>query len=337
MQSLTKPLFRLAARVLPVAILALAPVAAYSASTIAGTVFDDQRNAVHSVDIELLNEVYSLLLKARTDGAGRYEFNNLPDGRYYIRVLPFRYNLEDQTQEVIVNTVSLLGNGSSYINQDFYLRRKPGSSSNLVTGVYFAQEIPEEAKKHFDEGVLAFENKNVETGVESLMAAIEAFPKYFEANQRLGVEMMKLKRFEEAARLFIRAAEVNPKSTSSFYNMGMALHSIGKEYNRAALVALEKAKVLSPQAYLIELQMGRIYRSEGEFKEAEAHLLRAKELAEPRDPVIHIELAQLYGNDLKQYAKAADELELYMKASKKNDAKLKTQIEDLRRKAREKS
>lgn len=337
MYSIARPILRLAARVLPVVVLMCAPIAAYPSSTIAGVVYDNQRNPVHSVDLELLNEVYSLLLKSRTDGAGRYEFNNLPDGRYYIRVLPLRYNLQETTQEVVVTTVSLLGNGNSYINQDFYLKSRTSGSPNLITGVYFAQEIPPDAKEHYDEGVLAFENKNTEAGISNLMDAIKVFPTYFEAHQKLGLELMKLGRFDDAAKLFIRAAEVNPKSASTFYNMGMAFHSLGKEYNKGALVALEKARILAPQAYLIEFQMGKILRMEGDFVEAEKHLLKAKKLAEPRDPQIHKELAQLYGNDLKEYGKAADELELYMKASNQNDKKMKAQIEDLRKKAKESS
>lgn len=57
-------------------------------------------------------------------------------------------------------------------------------------------------------------------------------------------------------------------------------------------------------------------RSRAVFEDAETHLLKAKELSKVAVPEIHKELAQLYANDLKKYKEAADELELYLKATK---------------------
>ena len=142
------------------------------------------------------------------------------------------------------------------------------------------------------------------------------------------------KQYLEATQFFIRAAEVNPKSSKTFYFMGFALNSLGEEYNPAALKALAKASELAPSSFEVELLTGKIHRELKNFLEAEKHLLKAKKLADTKIPEIHKELAQLYGNDLKDYGKAADELELYLKASnKKNDEKIKKQIEDLRVKA----
>ena len=109
----------------------------------------------------------------------------------------------------------------------------------------------------------------------------------------------------------------------------------GKNFNKAALKALEKAYILAPASWEVAYLIGKIERQEGNFSEAEVYLLKSKKLADERIPEIHIELAQLYGNDLKQYGKAADELELYLKASKKKkDEKTKKQITDLREKAK---
>lgn len=337
---MVSPKFSLFARTrwfLLLAIFATLSTAAHAASTITGTVFDDQRNPVVSVDVELLNENYALRGKTRTDGSGRYQFSNLADGRYYIRVLPFRFNLNDQTQEVLVDTFSILGNGVSFQIKDFFLTRKSGTSGPrpATTGVVFAQEVPLEAELLYKEGVDAFAGDDVEKGVKRMSAAIEKFPTYFAALHDFGFELMKRGEYMEAAKLFIRAAEVNPKSYQSFYYMGISFHKLGKDYNKAALVALNKAELIAPGSYQIMLEMGKIERAEGQFKEAEQHLLKAKELADRPVPEIHIELAQLYGNDLKKYGKAADELELYLKASNKKDDKTKRQIEDLRRKAKE--
>lgn len=303
-------------------------------STIGGFVYDQQRNPVPEVDVELLNEDYFVRNRIRTNSVGRYEFTNLPDGRYYVRVLPFRLNFEDQTQEVVIHTISLLGSGSMNYEKDFYLVRKKGGLDDTTTGVVFAQEVPKEAEDFYKKAENDFSNKRVVDGIKKLVEAIKIFPAYYAASQRLGIELLKNGQFLDAVNLFVRAAEANPKSSRAFYYMGFALNKAGKDYNQAALKALEKASVLAPASWEVAFLLGKIERQEGNFLEAEKHLLKSKKLTDTRIPEIHIELAQLYGNDLKQFGKAADELELYLKSSNKKDEKTEKIISDLRNKAK---
>lgn len=307
------------------------------ASTIGGFVYDKQRTPVNRVDVELLNENYVTRGRTKTDGVGRYQFTNLSDGRYYIRVLPFRYNLEDQTQEILVNTLSLLGSGNGFFELDFYLAYKKGGLGDTTTGVVFVQDVPKEAEDLYEEAEDDFSEKRVSDGMNKLIKAIKIFPTYYAAAQRLGIELLKAEEYLEAAKLFIRAAESNPKSSRAFYYMGFSLNKLGKDYNPAALKALKKAAILAPAAWEVAYEIGRIEREEKNYTEAEIQLLRAKKLSDVKMPKIHIELAQLYGNDLKQYDKAADELELYLKSSKKKDEKIMQQISDLRVKAKKNS
>lgn len=306
------------------------------ASTISGMVYDPNRNPLSRVDVELSNAAIggSTILRTKTSEIGRYEFFNIPDGRYNIKVLPFRYNLQDQTQEIIVQTVSLLGEGSGYFVQDFYLISKKGGLGDTTTGVIFSQEVPKEAERLYEEANDDISENKVSDGVKKLVAAIRIFPNYYAASQRLGIEMLKSEQYMEAVKLFIRAAEANPKSSRAFYYMGFALHNLGEKYNPAALKALEKAYILAPASWEVAYLIGKIQRQEGNFSEAEKFLLRSKKLADVKVPDIHKELAQLYGNDLKQYGKAADELEMYMKASKVKDENIKKKIDDLRNKAK---
>lgn len=307
------------------------------ASTIAGFVYDQQRNPLQDVDVELLNEDYFVRARTKTNSIGRYQFSNLGDGRYYVRVLPFRFNLQDQTQEIIINTISLLGTGNMNYEQDFYLARKKGDLNDTDTGVVYVQEVPKEAEALYKQADDDFSDKKLTEGAKKLIAAIKIFPNYYAASQRLGIELLKNKQYLDAVKFFARAAEINPKSSRSFYYMGFSLNSLGADYNKAALKALEKAYILAPASWEVAYLIGKIERQEGNFRESEKYLLKSKKLADARVPDIHIELAQLYGNELKEYAKAADELELYMKSSNKNDEEIKKKINDLRRKAKENS
>lgn len=323
-------------RILMLLMVASALSVPVAASTISGFVYDEQRNPIREADVELLNENYVTRDKVRTDGVGRYSFENIADGRYYVKVMAFRYNVLDQQQEVIVDTLSIRGAGTgvSFIEKDFYMKRKQGGLGETTTGVIFVQEVPKEAEDLYKDAVTELGNNNTSEGVKKLIRAIQRFPDYYAASQRLGMEFLKAGQFTDATKMFVRAAEANPKSSMSFYYMGYSLSKIGKEYNRAALVALEKARTLAPNAYQVPLLVGKLQRQEGNLLEAEKNLLSAKKLATEKVPEIHMELSQLYGNDLKQYAKAADELELYLKASDKKDENVKKLINDLREKAK---
>lgn len=304
------------------------------ASQIGGFVYDDQRNPVVDVDVELLNENYALRGKVRTNGVGRYQFLNLPDGRYYIRVLPFRYNLQDQTQEVILDSFSVIDSGNTSKELDFYLLRKKGGLGDTVTGVVFAEDVPKEAEEMYKDALKELKDEKTKEGMKKLLETVQKYPNYYAAAQRLGMEFLKTKQNENAVQMFILAARVNPKSSMAFYWMGFSLSQLGADYNKAALKALEKARDLAPNSYEVALLEGKLQRKEGDYLGAEKSLLAAKKLAESKIPEIHKELSQLYANDLKQYAKAADELELYLKASNQKDENVKKLIEDLRAKAK---
>jgi tetratricopeptide (TPR) repeat protein len=201
-------------------------------------------------------------------------------------------------------------------------------------GVVFAQEIPVEAKRAFEGAVKDFASKRTAEGFKGLNRAIELKSDYYLALNKMGRELFVQARYEEAIPFLFKAGELNPKSPTTFYYLGAALFHLGKNYHKAALAALSRASILAPLSPQIQYMLGRAQRSESKFNDAEKSLLKAKDLAKSSVPEIHIELAQLYGNDLKNYGKAADELESYMKASGKKDEKMQRQIDELRAKAK---
>ena len=276
-----------------------------AASTISGFVYGPGRSPVDEVDVELLDDTRISIGRTKTDSVGRYSLRVPRDGTYFVRVLPFRYNLVDQTQEVKVETISQTGLGNGFFQKDFYLKRKKGGLGDTTTGVVFAQEVPQEAENLYKSAIKDINDKKARSGMNKLIKAIQIFPMYYAASQRLGIELLKTDEFLEAANLFVRAAEANPKSSRAFYYMAFSLNKIGKKYNTAALKALDKAIVLAPTSWEVAFLVGKIHRQEGSFLEAEKHLLKSKKLANVKIPDIHIELAQLYANDMKKYDKSS--------------------------------
>jgi len=288
------------------------------ASTIQGFVYDKKRNPLVQVDIELLNENYQMRARTKSDGAGRYTFGGLSDGRYTVRVLPFRYDLEDQEASVEIITLDVRGSGmgNQVFAQDFHLAPKRGGLMAAENEVIFAQTIPADALKLYGAAVSDLSTSRRVDGIRGLRSAIAIFPNYFNAIHRLGKELIADAVWGEAAQLMIRAAEINPKSAYSYYYAGTALHNLGPQYNKGAIVALNAALQLAPASVQVLYMLGKLERIVGDRVSAEKHLVSAKKLSKQPIPEIHSELAQLYGNDLKRYDAAASELELYIKASK---------------------
>lgn len=290
-----------------------------SASTISGTVYDPQRNPLSDVDVELLDGFYRQVARTRTDGTGRYNFPNLSDGDYTIKVMPFRYEYQDQSQYIEIRTMSIRGSGSgnAYETRDFYLQAKKGSLIDTELGVVFAQEVPKEAEKIYEKAIKDYSKKRTDEGIAGLRQAIQLFPDYYLALSQLGKILAGKGEFEEAAALLLKAAEINPKSPTTLFYLGFSLHKLN--YNKAAITALSEAHVMVPASTQILLALGTAERLEGKFEDAEKHLLMAKKLTKENVPDIHWELAQLYGINLKKYKEAVAELEQYLKSGKFDD------------------
>lgn len=310
------------------------------ASTIAGTVFDNQRNQLSEVDVELQDDLYRMIARTKTSGAGRYQFDGLRNGRYTVRVLPFRYDFIDASMEVEISTInSVPGQDSNeYRTQDFYLSPRKGSLTETELGVVFAQEVPEDAQKSYDNAVKDLSKKRTEEGIVGLRAAVNTFPKYYAALHRLGKELFIKGEYGESIQVLLRASEINPKSPTTYYYMGYSLVKLN--YTKAALIPLYQALQLAPSSVQVLFALGTAEEGEGKFEDAEKHLLQAKKLSKVGVPDIHWQLAQLYGKNLKKYKEAADELELYLKSGsfdEQQTAKVKKIITDLRKKTESRS
>lgn len=331
---------RVIAGLLLIAVYILFAQSAHARSSISGLVLDKLRNPLIDVDVELLNDFYQQIRRSRTDGSGRYTFDGLTDGRYSVRVLPFRYDLEDQTQPIEIVTVDIRGDqGTSFNILDFILLPKKGGLAEAELGVVFGQNIPPDAKKAYDAAMVDFTAKRTNDGIMGLNKAIGLFPEYYLALHRLGKELYVLKKYQEAVPFLFKAAEVNPKSAASFYYLGSSLNNMGKEYTKAALASLNQSYILAPGSAQVAYMLGKVERTSGDFVSAEKHLLLAKKLSKISVPEIHKELAQLYANDMKKFNEAAAELETYLKNSKPNEAEttqIKKIISDLREKAKTK-
>ena len=285
---------------------------------ISGYVSGPDRRPVAEVYVELLDDYYATRGRVRTDGAGHYIFNSLPAGNYKVRVLPFGTNYLEQTQDVtITNAVSSNAgratiSGLEYVQLDFVLHPRsnttttPGKSDRVV----FAQTVPENAQKIYDEAIRDLESRKAESGMAQLKKALEIFPDYYLALERLGTEYVKLARYEDAQQVLLKAVAVNPRGQESYYALGVSQFHL--KQNLTAEDSLRRATDLSPNSVNANFWLGIVLMRTNKLDQAEVTLKRAYELGGKQVADVHMYLAQIYGNT-HRYADAANELELFLK------------------------
>ena len=308
-------------------------------NSINGHVYDAQnRMPVGNIYVELQDQLGITLARGRVDSTGRFFFGGLPGGTFNIKIITFGTNYEEAVQSV--NLVSMpIGRGrwsSDIAYVDIYLKldsRRVNRENLGKATVVFAQDVPDEAWKLYKKGVDQLDDKKDE-GLESLKKAVEVFPTYYDALDRLGSELVLRKQYQEAAPFLIRAIDVNKRSYSSFYALGVASYNL--KNLPAAIEALHAATVINPQSVNAQIFYGMVLRIDGSYEKAEKALLQAKNLAKAA-PVaeIHWQLALLYEKN-GRYREAADELERYLKVEPKaaNAEQIKKLIADFRAKAK---
>jgi tetratricopeptide (TPR) repeat protein len=246
----------------------------------------------------------------------------------------------EQTKKVTLLPLSQQpGAGTVSQQVDFYLQTDLRATAGplYAPGTIFVQEVPPAAKKLYEKGVGELSDKKEHEGFTSLRLALEVFPTYFDALDRLGTEYAVLGNkdksyFEAAVVLLSKAVEINPKSFSSSFGLGFSQYHLGMVDQ--SIPHLERAVANYAKSHDGHLWLGIALKRAGKLKEAEDALKHARELGKGKDRNVHWHLAQLYSSQ-KRYTEAVAELELLLK--KKPDAeqeeKIKRLIAQLRDKA----
>ena len=314
---------------------------AQAENSIGGFVFGLNRQAIGDVTVELVDEYYRIVARTQTTAAGRYSFSGMDAGRFTMRVsmsgTPFEdgeatVEIQNFTHEDSSGRTRVTGQVHEQI--DIYLKVRKGVTP--ANAVVFAQDVPAEARKLCEKAIDDLDNKRTQEGLNGLKAALEIFPKYHAALERLGFEYVKLGRpetFRAAVVLFTNAVEVYPQGFKSWYFLAYSQYSLGAFAE--AITAVQKAIELNGGSSDAVFLLGVLMKNTRKYDEAEKQLLKARDLAKDSNPKIHWELATLYGNILDRYADAARELKLFLKGQhdSKDAEKIKKLIADFEAKA----
>ena len=274
------------------------------ANSISGHVADDSRNALANFQVELLNDIDSVLQRTKTDSSGFFVFHRLTAGVFQIRVQTYGTSYIGQTKRVQLERTR------AFEQVDFFLAKQSTSVSGNA-GSVFVQEVPEAARKEYQRATSLLEkDEQRKEGLETLKKAIEIFPQYFEALELLGTEYVKQREYEEAIPLLTKAVEVNRRSYPSVYALSVAQYNL--KQLPEAIDSTRRAVALNQKSSAANLMLGMLLRQTGKLDEAETYLKESNQLADSKSPDAHWQLALLY-NQLKKYKEAADHLEVFLK------------------------
>ena len=296
------------------------------ANSISGYVSNERHFPIADLQIELLNDVDSVIQRTKTDSSGLFVFRRISTGIFQIRVQTYGTNYVGQTKRVQLERTR------AFEQVDFVLgTNRPASATK---GVVFVQEVPEEARRRYEQGTaLLQKTEQRNEALETLKKAIEIFPLYFDALQLLGGEYVKLKEFEAAIPVLTKAIEVNRQAYQTLYLLSVAQFNLKQVPE--AVESMRRAINLNQNSATANLWLGMLLRQTNKLDEAETYLKQADQLAASKSPDAHWQLALLF-NDLKRYKEAADRLELFLKVQPdaKDTELIKRLIQRLREKDR---
>jgi tetratricopeptide (TPR) repeat protein len=285
-------------------------VVAQDRNSVTGFVFGENRLPLSRVYVELQTDMYSVYARTRTTGSGMYSFRGIPSGQYYVKVFPHGTNYEEQSRAVSLVPLSPIGRGSVSEQVDFYLSVRRTGSPLAPPEAVFVQEIPSKAKELYEAGVEELEKKNEQAGYDKLKAALETFPDYFVALDRLGNEYLNKGYYDASFVLFTRAVAVNPRSVSS--NLGLGLSEYRLNQVPRSIQQFEAVVKLHKENVTAHYWLGVAYHSTGKLPQALSSLQKAEKLSEGKSPDVQWQLARVY-KDQNKFKESADALEHYLK------------------------
>jgi tetratricopeptide (TPR) repeat protein len=281
----------------------------------------------------LLNDDYSEIGVRYTDGGGRCYFRGLSQGLFYLQIEPLGGDYYRQEHRIQMGDIMTSGGEKKLV--EIQLQPKFIPPTLAEENSVFHQKIPAEARQAYELGLKNLDENDDASAQNYWKQALEVFPDYYAALDKLGTLYVLQKNYSAAIVLLHQATEINKNSWHSYYGLGAALCEIGQR--RGGLAALRKALQLNPQSPNTNMRLGlELAKDPALAEDAIRALSTAARIAGNNLPDAYFSLASLYTKRLK-YAEAASALESYVAALPRIDPAQKEQyriaIAQLRKKA----
>ena len=295
------------------------PSSSSGVHTIKGRVFfPDDQPAGTRIKVGLETRTIGNLTTS-TDDDGQFIFTRLDAGVYTVVIQGDRYETVRESVEI-----DRANPGGSTIDVPIYLKLKPSANPAFAN-------VPKNAIDLYTKAQAAKASGDNKKAIEELNAAIAAYKDFGPAYSDLGVEYLKAGDVAKATEALQTAVRLSPNEFSPRLNLGIALLNEKKfpEAEEQLRVALQKNSA-SP---LVHMYLGMALMNQKKLEDAQKELETAVATKSNEVGIAHKYLGGIYWG-LRDYKRAADELETYLKlVPKAADAeRTKAAIKDLRSK-----
>lgn len=294
---------------------ALAADAAQTAAIISGHV-SIERVGIPSTRLEV---TLSPLLgggsqKTFSDSGGKFSFSVFRPGTYLVSVkAPHGAQFQDGSTEVRVDRI---GRGQIF-TATVVLELVESAATTRPAGRTLSVDevqpsIPKQAKKIYERGAKAASAGRALEAIALFRQALAIAPGYLFALNDLGVQLLKLRRFEESEEALRRAVTVAPGSFNPRLNLALTLLGRGKPGD--ARTEIGRALELLPDEPNALFVLGKVERALGRNDAAaeafqKSFLTSAAQVGEAM-----IELGRLY-EDIGDVARAEEAYHTYLEAA----------------------
>ena len=205
-----------------------------------------------------------------TDSRGNFEFRNVPNGSYNIRVrLEGFENVNYPVDAPGTPYVFIFLNGSAVHG------RGPNAlgGNHSVDVRQLKAEIPKQALREYEKAVREIKDHNTQRAIERLEKSIKLAPDFYNAHLGLAQEYRKTDRLDAAEQELTRASELNPREGTPLIQLG-EIYLEKTNFKRAAEVFSQAIRV-EPGSAVAHYALGRARYRLSEYAEAEQAFTRA--------------------------------------------------------------
>lgn len=266
-----------------------------------------------------------------TDSVGNFEFRSVSNNNYRVTA-----HTDQRTFETTQEQLEVSGSFSRTFNVQIYLREKDAERAILkdkLLSVADTQEAPKNARKLYEKALKLARDDKHQDALAPLKEALQLFPDYLLALNKLGEEHARLEQLTEAQVLFERALAVNTKYALPHINLGIV--HLRLKRNADAVKELEAGNALDDSFPMGHLNLGiaLMNSTPPDYERAEKEFNRALQINGKELAHVHLYLFNLFSRR-KDYPKAVEQLDAYLKdAPNAPDADAVRQRRDAMRKA----
>jgi tetratricopeptide (TPR) repeat protein len=196
------------------------------------------------------------------------------------------------------------------------------SGPSIVDLRQLRTKVPSKAVDEYEKALKESSKGNTGKAIEGLERAIKLAPDFYEAQNSLGAQFLRMQKYDDAETTLLRAKELGPKAAEPLINLGMLYYQRGETQGDAgqaeqatatfqkAVESLEESVKRNPLSALAHSFLGAALYKIASYERAELMLNRALELDDQQQDA-RLMLINVYTKG-KRFKEALDLIKIYL-------------------------